>query len=66
MRLYDNPRAIYEMFEPLFGDAEKHCAGHLAEMYDGDAPHHPRGASAYAASAGAILQSWQMMQGKAA
>jgi glycogen debranching enzyme len=64
MRLYEDPRAIYEMFEPLFGESEKHCCGHLAEMYDGDAPHHPRGASAYAASTGAVLQSWQMLQGK--
>lgn len=64
MRLYDNPRALYEMFEPLFSDAEKHCAGYLAEMYDGDAPHHPRGVPAYAASTGAILQSWQLLQGK--
>jgi len=64
MSLDDNPRALYEMFEPLFSDAEKHCPGHLAEMYDGNAPHHPRGAAAYAASTGAILQSWQIMQGK--
>jgi hypothetical protein len=33
-------------------------------MYDGDAPHHPRGASAHAVSTGAILQSWQILQGK--
>jgi len=65
MKLYDNPRAVYELFKPLFDDTEKHCAGHLAEMYDGDSPHHPRGASAYAASSGAILQSWQILQGKA-
>lgn len=64
LRLYDNPRALYEMFEPLFGAAEKHCAGYLAEMYDGDAPHHPRGVPAYAASTGAILQSWHLMQEK--
>lgn len=65
MKLYDNPRAVYEMFTPLFDGAEKHCIGHLAEMYDGDSPHHPRGASAYAASTGAVLQSWQILQGKA-
>jgi predicted glycogen debranching enzyme len=64
-RLYDNPRALYEMFEPLFGDTERSCLGHLAEMYDGNAPHHPRGAPAYAASTGAVLQGWQIMQGKA-
>jgi glycogen debranching enzyme len=62
IKLYDNPRAVYEMFEPLFGDAEKNCAGHLAEMYDGEAPHSPRGVSACAASTGAILQSWQIMR----
>ncbi|MCI0698799.1 hypothetical protein L0337_43210 [candidate division KSB1 bacterium] len=64
-RLYDNPRAVYEMFEPLFGDTERSCPGHLAEMYNGDPPHHPRGAPAYAASTGAVLQSWQILQGKA-
>ncbi len=65
MKLFDNPRAVYELFKPLFDGTENHCAGHLAEMYDGDSPHHPRGASAYAASTGAILQSWQILQGKA-
>jgi predicted glycogen debranching enzyme len=65
MKLYDNPRAVYEMFKPLFDGTKNHCAGHLAEMYDGDPPHHSRGASAYAASTGAILQSWQILQGKA-
>jgi glycogen debranching enzyme len=64
MRLYDNPRAVYEMFEPLFGETERSCPGHIAEMYDGGAPHHPRGAPAYAASTGAVLQSWQILQGK--
>ncbi len=63
-RLYDNPRALYEMFEPLFSETERSCHGHIAEMHDGDAPHHPRGAPAYAASTGSVLQGWQIMQGK--
>lgn len=64
-RLYDNPRAVYEMFEPLFGETERSCPSHIAEMYDGEAPHHPRGAPAFATSTGAVLQSWQILQGKA-
>lgn len=64
LRVYDNPRAIYEMFEALFNGSERPCSGHLAEMYDGDKPHHPRGVPAYAPSTGAVLQSWQILQGQ--
>jgi predicted glycogen debranching enzyme len=61
-RVYKNPQAMQELFAPLFSANESPCIDHIAEMYDGDAPHHPRGVPAYAASTGAILQSWQFLK----
>ncbi|MHC4987121.1 MAG: amylo-alpha-1,6-glucosidase [Planctomycetota bacterium] len=43
--------------EHLTDDA---CLGSISEIFDGDAPHHPRGAFAQAWSVAEVLRAWQM------
>jgi len=40
------------------------CAGHIAEVFDGNAPHTPRGCDAQAWSATEALRVWLWLQGK--
>ncbi len=49
-------RKALEMARVLFPELALGCVGSLAEMYDGDAPHLPRGCSAFAMSVGEILR----------
>jgi predicted glycogen debranching enzyme len=38
------------------------CLGSISEIFDGNAPHHPRGAFAQAWSVAEVLRAWQMCQ----
>jgi predicted glycogen debranching enzyme len=40
------------------------CAGHIAEVFDGDVPHHVRGCDAQAWSATEALRVWNLLRGK--
>lgn len=62
LRAYPNAAPLLQVFLPLFERREHPCEGLIAQMYDGDAPHHARGAPAYAASTGAVLQAYQLIQ----
>ena len=42
------------------------CVGQVAEIFDGDAPHHPRGCPAQAWSVGEVLRVWRKVQPGAA
>ena len=39
---------------------EDACLGTISEIFDGDKPHHPRGAFAQAWSVAEVLRAWQM------
>lgn len=41
---------------------EDACIGSISEIFDGDSPHHPRGAFAQAWSVAEVLRAWQMVQ----
>lgn len=46
---------------PLVEHLEKDaCLGSISEIFDGDAPHHPRGAFAQAWSVAEVLRAWQL------
>jgi predicted glycogen debranching enzyme len=47
-RTPDEIGACRQMLEPLLASLETGCLGHIAEVYDGDAPHRPGGAPAQA------------------
>ncbi|MGH7495148.1 MAG: amylo-alpha-1,6-glucosidase [bacterium] len=61
----DGKLLLLEKFSPLFDSTFHPCEGAIAQMYDGDAPHHPRGAPAFAASTGAVLQAYAMLKTEA-
>lgn len=61
LRAYSNGAALLQVFLPLFERREHPCEGVIAQMYDGDAPHHSRGIPAFAASTGAVLQAYQLI-----
>ncbi|MDZ7267312.1 MAG: amylo-alpha-1,6-glucosidase [candidate division KSB1 bacterium] len=61
LRVCDDQEFLRRTFAPLFAAQNFACDGFVAEMYDGDAPHTPRGAPAYAASSGAVLQAWHLL-----
>jgi predicted glycogen debranching enzyme len=48
---------LSKLLDHLHNDA---CLGSISEIFDGDAPHHPRGAFAQAWSVAEVLRAWQM------
>ena len=47
---------------PLFRHLEEEaCIGSISEIFDGDAPHEPRGAFAQAWSVAEVLRAWQLI-----
>lgn len=61
LRVYHDRKFLRGLFAPLFEGRNSPCDGFIAQMYDGDAPHAPAGAPAFAASSGAVLQAWEML-----
>lgn len=51
-------RRALDMARVLFPELALGCVGTLAEMYDGGAPHRPRGCVAFAASVGEVLRAY--------
>ncbi|MBL8227810.1 MAG: glycogen debranching enzyme N-terminal domain-containing protein [Bryobacterales bacterium] len=49
-------RECHEILQPLEAEFQRCCLGSLAEIYDGDAPHHPVGAAAQAWSVAEALR----------
>lgn len=64
LRVYEKADALLQRLSPLFEPSFHPCEGLIAQMYDGEAPHHPRGAPAYAASTGAVLQAYAILKGE--
>lgn len=62
LRAYPSATTLLQIFMPLFERREHPVEGVIAQMYDGDAPHHARGVPSFAASTAAVLQAYQLIR----
>ena len=58
-RVYNDRAAALAFLEPLARSIDSYGLGTLAEIFDGDAPHRPRGCIAQAWSVAEILHAWK-------
>lgn len=56
----DKARAL-SFLDPLLRHLQGGCLGTIGEVFDGDAPHHPRGAFAQAWSVAELLRVWRLI-----
>jgi predicted glycogen debranching enzyme len=61
-RVYKDRNAARGFLEPLARSIDSYGLGTLAEIFDGDAPHHPRGCIAQAWTVGELLRAWKELQ----
>ena len=61
-RVYKDRVAARGFLEPLASSIDSYGLGTLAEIFDGDAPHHPRGCIAQAWTVGELLRAWKEIQ----
>jgi glycogen debranching enzyme len=57
-RVYADRAAALRYLEPLGSNISAYGLGTLAEIFDGDPPHTPRGCIAQAWTVGEVLRSW--------
>ncbi len=55
-RVYQDADLAHSFLEPLIQHLQGGCVGTLSEIFDGDAPHAPRGAFAQAWSVAEVLR----------
>jgi predicted glycogen debranching enzyme len=65
-RVYKDRAAALGFLEPLARSINSYGVGTLAEIFDGDAPHHPRGCIAQAWTVAEVLRSWKELQARLA
>jgi predicted glycogen debranching enzyme len=58
LRVYNDPPAALRYLEPLGSHIAAYGLGTLAEVFDGDPPHAPRGCIAQAWTVGEMLRAW--------
>ena len=58
LRVYKNPEMARRFLEPMGKQITTAGLGTLSEIFDGDAPFHPRGCIAQAWTVGEVLRSW--------
>ena len=58
LRVYRNPAVAQTFLESVGHQMRSHGLGTIAEIFDGDAPHTPRGCIAQAWSVAEILRAW--------
>ncbi len=58
-RVYKDRAAAIALLEPLAKSIDSYGVGTLAEIFDGDPPHRPRGCIAQAWSVAEILRAWK-------
>jgi predicted glycogen debranching enzyme len=63
-RVYKDRDAARRLLEPLVASIDSYGLGTLAEIFDGDAPHRPRGCIAQAWTVGEILRAWKELQSR--
>jgi predicted glycogen debranching enzyme len=59
LRVYKNPETARRFLEPMGKQITTAGLGTLSEIFDGDAPFHPRGCVAQAWTVGEVLRSWR-------
>jgi len=57
--VYKNPEMARRILEPMGNQITTAGLGTLSEIFDGDAPFHPRGCIAQAWTVGEVLRSWR-------
>jgi len=60
-RVYRDRTASLAFLEPLAQSIDRYGLGSLAEIYDGDPPHYPRGCIAQAWTVGEFLRAWHIL-----
>ncbi len=65
-RVYADAAAARAMLAPILGQLWTHCIGTIAEIFDGDQPHTPRGCAAQAWSVAETMRAWHVTQAGAA
>jgi predicted glycogen debranching enzyme len=60
LRVYGNPSAAFSFLEPMAQHVAASGVGSVSEIFDGDAPHQPRGAIAQAWSVAEVLRAWRV------
>ena len=63
-RVYKDRTTARGFLEPLARSIDSYGLGTLAEIFDGDAPHHPRGCIAQAWTVGELLRAWKEIQAR--
>jgi predicted glycogen debranching enzyme len=61
LRVFGDPAAALRLLTPMEDQLEAGCVGSLAEIFDGDAPHDPRGAFAQAWTVAEVLRAWRLV-----
>jgi predicted glycogen debranching enzyme len=61
-RVYKDRAAALAFLGPLAKSVDAYGLGTLAEIFDGDAPHRPRGCIAQAWTVGEVLRAWNELQ----
>ncbi|MDV3000907.1 MAG: hypothetical protein N5P05_002513 [Chroococcopsis gigantea SAG 12.99] len=61
-KVYGNPTVARSFLEPMAAHLGDGCLGSLSEIFDGDVPHHPRGAFAQAWTVAEVLRVWFLLE----
>jgi len=61
-RVYGDRQAALSFLESMCATVDSYGLGTLGEIFDGDAPHAPRGCIAQAWTVGEILRAWRMLK----
>jgi glycogen debranching enzyme len=65
-RVYGNPERALRLLEAVGHHLGTAGVGSISEIFDGDAPHGPRGCIAQAWSVAEVLRAWVLLRGIAA
>jgi predicted glycogen debranching enzyme len=61
LRVHQNPALARSFLEPMANHLHSGCIGNLSEIFDGDAPHQPRGAFAQAWTVAEVLRAYRLL-----
>ncbi len=61
-QVYHDPAAARRFLEPMADHLLNGCVGSLSEIFDGDAPHEPRGTFAQAWTVAEVLRAWCLIE----
>lgn len=64
-RVHGDARVARSFLDPLVDHLSSHGVGSVSEIFDGDAPHRPRGAVAQAWSVSEVLRAWSELSRRA-